>query len=493
MFSSIAQETFYVHEEIDTDTNRETSSSFRSGSSYAISTEDHATSKLSNGILSPGTPDHSECTKDDMAVSSRPSHQVDYLSHDWREEDIWSSWRYIVMRRGDLSDSVRLENAVWRTWMKAKYNLTTISPETLNWFVFLGLDMMSDLNTYISLRLKDHDITWLYGPLHSVPNPFDSTQTELSEVPSPKTDSHVSLHRKPILKKRSMSEEILQRSLSTASISKQARAAGKMQETGDNSHPRISFSWTEDLSQPFPRDQLDSASSSVTLATESSGTISPNGERKRTHFNEQVEQCIAVEVEGIHNDDNEPNTGRYGDDNDPDDGVMVKCRRTRTWPFFERDTPESKLAEGKTIAILPSTTIKNWEDYPEQVGTASKYSRSPVMPSSSQDNHRPTKQTQIFVDEERDQDSLDDIQLSPCTSWPSSPAEDTNSGLPPSLSSDSLCEEPVGMRMTPSGMLMPYGEEEILSADGILGRIIDTVNTARDIAHVIWTVGWRKG
>ncbi|KAG4266889.1 hypothetical protein FPRO04_13004 [Fusarium proliferatum] len=492
MFSSIAQEKFYVHEEVDTDNNRETSSSFRSGSSYTTSTEDHATSKLSNGILRPGTPDHSECTKDDMAVSSRPSHQVDYLSHDWREEDIWSSWRYIVMRRGDLSDSERLENAVWRTWIKAKYNLTTISPETLNWYVFLGLDMMSDLNTYISLRLKDHDITWLYGPLHSVPNPFDSTQTELSEVRLPKTDSHVNLDRKPILKKRSMSEEILRRSLSIALISKQARAAGKLQETGDNSHPRISFSWTEDLSQPFPRGQLDSASSSVTLVTESSGTISPNGERKRTHFNEQVEQCIAVEVEGIHNYDNEPDTGRYGDDNDPDDGVMVKCRRTRTWPFFETDTPESKLAEGKTIAILPSTTIKNWEVYPEQVGTASKYSRSPVMPSSSQDNHRPAKQTQIFVDEEMDQDSLDDIQLSPCTSWPSSPAEDINSGLPPSLSSDSLCEEPVGMRMTPSGMLMPYGEEEILSADGILGRIIDAVNTARDIAHVIWTVGWRK-
>ncbi|KAG7404203.1 Uncharacterized protein Forpe1208_v015681 [Fusarium oxysporum f. sp. rapae] len=473
MFSSIAQEKFYVHKEVDTDNNRETSSSFRSGSSYTTSTEDQATSKLSNGILRPGTPDHSECTKDDMAVSSRPSHQVDYLSHDWQEEDIWSSWRYIVMRRGDLSDSERLENAVWRTWMKAKYNLTTISPETLNW-------------------LKDHDITWLFGPLHSVPNPFDSTQTELSEVRLPKTDSHVKLDRKPILKKRSMSEEILQRSLSIALISKQARAAGKLQETGDNSHPRISFSWTEDLSQPFPRGQLDSASSSVTLATESSGTISPNGERKRTHFNKQVEQCIAVEVEGIYNYDNEPDTGRYGDDNDPDNGVMVKCRRTRTWPFFERDTLESKLAEGKTIAILPSTTIKNWEVYPEQVGTASKYSRSPVMPSSSQDNHRPAKQTQIFVDEERDQDSLDDIQLSPCTSWPSSPAEDTNSGLPRSLSSDSLCEEPVGMRMAPSGMLMPYGEEETLSADGILGRIIDTVNTARDIAHVIWTVGCRK-
>ncbi|KAJ9419981.1 hypothetical protein QL093DRAFT_2116589 [Fusarium oxysporum] len=453
MFSSIAQEKSYFHEEIDTDNNRETFSNFRSGSSYTISTEDHATSKLSNGILRPGAPEDSECTKDDMAVSSRPSHQVDYLSHDWREEDIWSSWRYVVMRRGDLSDSERLENAVWRTWIKAKYDLTTISPETLNW-------------------LKDHDVTWLYGPLHSVPNPFDTTQNELSEVPLPKTDSHVKLDRKPILKKRSMSEEILQRSLSTASISKQARAACKMQETRDCTH--ISFLSTEDLYLPFPRGQLNSASSSVTLVTESSGTISPNGERKRTHFNEQVEQCIAVEVEGIHNDDNDPDTGRYGDDSDPDDGVM------------------SKLAEGKTIAMLPSTTIKNWEDYPEQGGTASKHSRSPFMPSSSEDNHRTAKQTQIFVVEERDQDSVDDARLSPCKSWPPWPAENTTSGLPSWLSSKSLCEEPVGMRITPSGMLMPYEEEEIPSADGILGRIIDTVKTARDIAHVIWTLGWKK-
>ncbi|PNP78049.1 hypothetical protein FNYG_08775 [Fusarium nygamai] len=460
MVSSIAKEKFYFHEEIVTDNNRETSSGFRSGSSYSVSAEDHATSKLSNSILRPGAPEDSECTKDDMAISSRPSHQVDYLSHDWREEDIWSSWRYVVMRRGDLSDSERLENAVWRTWVKAKYDLTTISPEKLNW-------------------LKDHDITWLYGPLHSVPNPFDSTQTELSEVPLPKTDSNVNLDRKPILKKRSMSEEILQRSLSTASISKQARAAGKMQETGD-------------LSLPISLGQLDSANSSVTLVTESSGTITPDGERKRTHFNEQVEQCIAVEVEGIHNDDNEPGTGRYGDDSDPDDGVMVKCRKTRTWPLFERDTPESRLVEGKTIAMLPSTTIKSWEDYPGQVGTASKHSRGPAMLSSSEDNHGPDKQTQLFVVEERDQDSLDDVRLSPCESWPPSPAENTTSGLPSWLSSKSLCEEPVGMRITPSGMLMPYEEEEIPSADGILGRIIDTVNTARDIAHVIWTVGWKK-
>lgn len=83
----------------------------------------------------PGTPDCSEHAEDDTAVVSRPSRQVDYLSHEWKEEDIWSSWRYVVSRRGEFSNSARLENASWRTWMKAKNNLRTISPETLNWFV----------------------------------------------------------------------------------------------------------------------------------------------------------------------------------------------------------------------------------------------------------------------------------------------------------------------------------------------------------------------
>ncbi|KAJ4186645.1 hypothetical protein NW759_016934 [Fusarium solani] len=32
----------------------------------------------------------------------------------------------------------------------------------------------------------------------------------------------------------------------------------------------------------------------------------------------------------------------------------------------------------------------------------------------------------------------------------------------------------------------------VITTDGIFGRVIDTVNTARDIAHVIWNVGWRK-
>jgi hypothetical protein len=41
-------------------------------------------------------------------------------------------------------------------------------------------------------------------------------------------------------------------------------------------------------------------------------------------------------------------------------------------------------------------------------------------------------------------------------------------------------------------MFMHYEEGERQSGDGIFGRLIDTVNTARDIAHVIWTIGWKK-
>ena len=74
---------------------------------------------------------------DDQAVEDQPTRHVDYLSHDWKEEeDIWSSWRYIVARRNVYNNSVRLENASWRTWTKTKYHLKTVSPEALNWFVF---------------------------------------------------------------------------------------------------------------------------------------------------------------------------------------------------------------------------------------------------------------------------------------------------------------------------------------------------------------------
>ncbi len=73
---------------------------------------------------------------DDASLQPLPRGQVDYLSHDWaQEEDVWRSWRSMTKNKNEIANGVRLENASWRTWWKQRNNLKTISPETLNWFV----------------------------------------------------------------------------------------------------------------------------------------------------------------------------------------------------------------------------------------------------------------------------------------------------------------------------------------------------------------------
>ena len=71
---------------------------------------------------------------DDSALRREPTRHVDFLSHNWKEEDIWSSWRHVVAKRRVYSNCSRLENALWRSWTKSKYRLMTVSPEKLNWY-----------------------------------------------------------------------------------------------------------------------------------------------------------------------------------------------------------------------------------------------------------------------------------------------------------------------------------------------------------------------
>jgi len=74
-------------------------------------------------------------TPDDSSVTTLPTGQVDYLSHQWREEDVWSSWKNMTRQKNAIANGSRLENASWRTWWKQRNKLKTISPETLNWSV----------------------------------------------------------------------------------------------------------------------------------------------------------------------------------------------------------------------------------------------------------------------------------------------------------------------------------------------------------------------
>lgn len=349
-------------------------------------------------------------TEDDTTASTRPLRQVDYLSHDWKEEDIWSSWRYIVTRRSKFANSERLENASSRTWEKVKNNLKTVSPETLNWYVFEQSCLECDkwLTHY---RLKDCDVTWLYGPfLPSVTKPIHDTQTEPPSVSLPKTDSLVNLIKKPILKKRRMSEAMLQRALSTTSLLKQVTADVQAQETSGillpHRHRTVGY-----FAYPLASRRMSGGSSSLAPSMESSGITSPNTERKHIHFNEQVEQYIAVDVKSDDDEvdiavDSDPD----GDSSNLDDDVMMKR------PTLRRQTLKSQSTEGRTITMLPSTTLKYREDTPEPKETAMKHSRSPLMsPSSSQKTLRPSKHSGkfFFGEEDDDEEGLDDALLSP--------------------------------------------------------------------------------
>ena len=74
-------------------------------------------------------------TPDDSSVSPLPRGRVDYLSHEWEEEDIWHSWQKMTRGNGETSNAARLENASWRVWWKKRNKLGTVAPETLNWCV----------------------------------------------------------------------------------------------------------------------------------------------------------------------------------------------------------------------------------------------------------------------------------------------------------------------------------------------------------------------
>ncbi|QSZ33967.1 hypothetical protein DSL72_005547 [Monilinia vaccinii-corymbosi] len=451
------------------------------GDSYTVS----PTSSSTPTISPPGSPEISHAhAEDDTALQVKPSRHVDYLSHNWKEEDIWASWKLIVSKTGEYPNRERLENASWRTWMKAKYHLRTVSPETLNW-------------------LKDCDVTWLYGPLQSGPTAFNAPDASpVSSSSSRLSKSNSFLQKKPILKKRSMSEMMLQRSLSSSSLLKQAAAAVQAQQLVDVQRPGVPRAASDYIPYEFASRHVEQIDMCMLSSVTSSGLITPSAERKHISFNEQVSQCIALDVKGDDEDEPDYNTQDF-DDSDSDDGAIMMKRSTskRQLPPLRKPATSrvNSPADSKTIAMLPSTTLKYREDTPEPQETALKHSGFfhgiKLSPSPSQETLKPSKPSTRMLLSDDDED--DDIDWQPPNSFAHrkdsmSVTQDRFQSL---STSDSLASngEPSGMRRTPSGMFMPCEEgEDDVASEGLFGKVVDTVNTAKDIAHVIWNVGWRR-
>ncbi|KAL8920724.1 MAG: hypothetical protein Q9172_004376 [Xanthocarpia lactea] len=411
---------------------------------------------------------------DDMDIQREPTRHVDYLSHNWKEEDIWSSWRHVVAKRKAYTNSTRLENASWRTWTKSKYRLKTVSPETLNW-------------------MKDHDVTWLYGPLQT-----DAGKPLISDLGPPttglsRTNSFAS--KKPILKKRSLSELMLQRSISSSTLIQQATDALKAQQPGRRLQNRPILGQRA-VSDTFTSSNLETPStpsneggSSTLPSTSSSGRQTPCTKR-HIHFNNKVEQCIAI-------NDAPHERCHYGgirrDDSDSDDDILTMKSVLNNARSKQPKTPRNSFSnDGKTIAMLPSTTLKYRADTPDLTKQHEKqkdglWNRNSKIPQSpSQETIKPSNSSSNFL--------LDDEDEEMDMNWQPSSGRGGIFRHPSHLSDAEYDEDGFevrsGLRRTPSGMFMPYDDDDAAST-GFLGKVIDTVNTAKDIAHVIWNVGWR--
>lgn len=337
--------------------------------------------------------------------------------------------------------------------------------------------------------MKDHDVTWLYGPLQTdVGKPLDLE-------PCPATNglsrSNSFASKKPILKKRSLSELMLQRSISSSTLIQQATDALQAQQRVHRLRDRpvlgertlsdfVTSSHPETPSTPSIEGEA-----STQPSTSTSGLHTPCTKR-HIHFNNKVEQCIAI---------NDGGRGRckYGkvfrEDSESDDD-MLTMKTVANKPSTPRN---SFTNESKTIAMLPSTTLKYRGDTPDPIkqqekndGLWNKGFRIPQSPS--QETIKPAGSSSNFLLDDED-DELD-------TNWQPSPGRRDSMLLhrAGSYSSSAVDEDPeerTGLRRTPSGMFMPYDDDDDSINTGILGKVIDTVNTAKDIAHVIWNVGWR--
>ena len=344
------------------------------------------------------------------------------------------------------------------------------------------------------LRLKDHDVTWLYGPLQTgtaKPLDFDSAPpaSQLS-----RSNSFGS--KKPILKKRSLSEIMLQRSLSSSTLMKQATDSLRAQQPEKRlrERPLLGNRLLSDSVTSSNPDSPGRASIPPTVlsSASASGRQTPCTKR-HIHFNNKVEQCIAINKGG---DDHEDYYSAIHDDSASDDDLLtMKPIQTSGARISNHTTPRNSFSgDSKTIAMLPSTTLNYRGDTPEPAEQKARQQGSfwnlgaKLNGSPSQETLKPSApSTNFLLDEDDDADMT----------WQPSATNGRRDSIflmrGPKDEEDDERGQRSGLRRTPSGMFMPYEEDEDdIHPSGLFGKVVDTVNTAKDIAHVIWNVGWRR-
>ncbi|QRV73924.1 regulation of carbohydrate metabolism-like protein [Ceratobasidium sp. AG-Ba] len=296
------------------------------------------------------------------------------------EEDVWKSWRSMTRHKHEIANGVRLENASWRTWWKQRNKLRTISPETLNW-------------------LKDSDVTWLYGPLHTAEPVPPHKEPTLSD----KLDLIKAAGKKPILKHRTITEMLsLPRPSSPILETTEFTEEQGMESDDSSARPRLLHTKSDTniirrptnrrispprvvvgagtvaCSEPpfVPDIQVNTLQPTHSRGSDSSN--SPRGgssdlesnsgssHRRHIHFNSFVEQCISIDKPR-----GSPSVGDESEMDEEEDDVLeirslggsstTSVSQYSRPSFARRDSGEKDLV---SIAPIAPTILKSSESHP---------------------------------------------------------------------------------------------------------------------------------
>ncbi|CAG8523304.1 6132_t:CDS:2 [Paraglomus occultum] len=263
---------------------------------------------------------------DNISGIPTPPKNVDYLSYEWKENELETSWKVMSKQKNEHANGIRLENASWRTWAKQKYHLRTVNPSKLNW-------------------LKDSDVTWLYGPLHTAHSP-------ILEESSPKsTQDKFLMGCKSCLKKKSISEVF--------------------------------------RFNPRPRPRLNSCSSDTQLYQKESDDSS-NSQEYHIRFNNKVEQYMAVDEEESDDEMIEDNGSESGSNSD-DSAIVMKIsrsprRRTNICKLEPTTLKSDRIADNQYSALYSRRNSKRSSRHSSSSGSttaaASSYSANSCLSSS---------------------------------------------------------------------------------------------------------------
>ena len=300
---------------------------------------------------------------------------------------------------------------------------------------------------------------------------------------------------------------MLQRSLSSSSLVKQAAAAVQAQRNGGakvqpRPTPRLRRCASDfDGISTYTGSTATANISSTLPSSTSSGAISPDiSGRKRIRFDKNVEQCIAVDFkEGGFEDEANPQWLRACSDEESDDELPIIKTKPRKRAARSDSSRTSFSSEGKGIAKLPSTTIKFHHEELHCRGHLAlqfKPLRSPALsPPPSQETLKPSKESVQFYSNDTGHEEGEWLTSRSATS------DRKDGSSRPRTETALLTEGPEdsgvkvqGMHRSSNSVSVPFeeGEDDNMMPAGVLGRIVDTVNTARDICYVLYNVGWRK-